>query len=142
MVGLLGGRAYGCGSCERGQLLPRLKKASDASSTAAIAVPFHLAFSKHDRWEVDEPSTYLETVVDLFFLADIVRNFRTAFYDRGNLVTDAWRIARQYARTWLLVDVVASFPLDWFAAAWATDGDDEGGDSSQTQLLRNTHVHT
>ena len=40
MVGLLGGRAYGCGSCERGQLLPRLKKASDASSTAAIAVPF------------------------------------------------------------------------------------------------------
>ena len=90
----------------------------------ALAVPFSLAFASHDRWDPSEPSTYLETVVDIFFIADIVRNCFTAFYDRGNLITNQWRIVANYARTWLIVDVIASFPLDWFAANLA---DDEGG---------------
>lgn len=101
----------------------------------AIAVPFQLAFSSGSgRWDVDQPTTYIETVVDLFFIADIFRNFRTAYYDGGDLVTSPRQIALHYVGFWFWIDLVASFPLDWFMGAIADEG--EGGDGgSETQLL-------
>jgi len=35
----------------------------------AFAVPFQLAFSSSGRWDVDKPTTYIETLVDIFFIA-------------------------------------------------------------------------
>ena len=97
----------------------------------AVAVPFQLAFSNKERWDPTQWTTYWETLVDVFFILDIVRNFFTAYYEHGKLILDQWQICRSYLRTWFLVDFVASFPLDWFIGF--TQSDDEGG--GQTQLL-------
>ena len=93
----------------------------------AFVVPFSLAFQDHNRWDAGLATTYIETGVDILFIVDVVRNFRTAYDDRGHMVSDPWKIARNYARTWLVIDVVASFPLDWFVGlAWDGTGDQGG----------------
>ena len=104
----------------------------------AVTVPFQLAFIRDmARWDPTRLTTYFETVVDLFFLSDIVRNlFFTAYYDRGNLIWDRRRIACNYARTWLVVDVVASIPIDWFIGSTRANDEDSGQVSEALLLLR------
>ena len=80
----------------------------------AVAVPYQIAFDRRGRWDVTFWVTYWETLVDLFFIADIVRNCFTAYYDHGTLVLDRRKIFRHYMCSWFLIDFVASFPLDWF----------------------------
>ena len=53
-------------------------------------------------------------LVDVFFLFDIVLNFRTAYYFESLLVASPSAIARHYLRTWFPVDFLSSVPLDWF----------------------------
>lgn len=52
--------------------------------------------------------------IDLFFLTDIVLNFFTAYNRDGDLVVSHGAIARQYIKTWLLLDLASSIPFDWF----------------------------
>ena len=54
----------------------------------------------------------LEIVFNLFFLADIGLNFVTAIRVRGHLEVRRGVIAREYARFWFWVDLLASFPFD------------------------------
>ncbi|CAM9645705.1 unnamed protein product, partial [Phaeothamnion confervicola] len=50
--------------------------------------------------------------VDVLLLADFGLRFNRAYVDRqGNLVADAGRIARRYARGYLLVDAIAAVPM-------------------------------
>ncbi|KAG2442021.1 hypothetical protein HYH02_009813 [Chlamydomonas schloesseri] len=59
----------------------------------------------------------IELTVDLAFLFDIYLNFRTAYYDsKGHLVTERWRIARHYLRTWFVLDVICVIPYDLITA--------------------------
>ncbi|XP_047088120.1 putative cyclic nucleotide-gated ion channel 9 [Lolium rigidum] len=60
----------------------------------------------------------LRTVVDLFFLARIVLQFRTAFiapssrvFGRGELVIDTVEIAKRYFRRFFVADVLSILPL-------------------------------
>uniref|UniRef100_A0ACD5WA13 Uncharacterized protein n=1 Tax=Avena sativa TaxID=4498 RepID=A0ACD5WA13_AVESA len=60
----------------------------------------------------------LRTVVDLFFLARIVLQFRTAFiapssrvFGRGELVIDKVEIAKRYFRRFFVADVLSVLPL-------------------------------
>lgn len=42
---------------------------------------------------------------------------RTAYYDsKGHLVTERWRIARHYAKTWFVLDVICVIPYDIITA--------------------------
>ena len=101
----------------------------------AVAVPFQMAFVRRNRWDPTQFATYWETGVDVFFIADIVRNCFTAYYDRGTLVLDQRKIIRHYMRSWFLIDLVASFPLDWFFGfAWSEE--EEVGQSQLLLLLR------
>ena len=53
-------------------------------------------------------------LVDIFFLLDILRNFRQSSYSgEGKLVYTPWKIAKGYLQTWFLLDLAASFPIDW-----------------------------
>ena len=57
----------------------------------------------------------VDVVVDLFFISDIIINFRTAYHkDDGELQLDTRAIALSYARSWFVLDLVASVPIDWF----------------------------
>ncbi|GLI64373.1 hypothetical protein VaNZ11_007619, partial [Volvox africanus] len=59
----------------------------------------------------------VELCVDGAFAFDIYLNFRTAYYDsKGYLVTERWRIARHYLKTWFLLDLVCVIPYDLITA--------------------------
>ena len=56
--------------------------------------------------------------IDLFFLLDIVLNFRTAYRVGGEDVTTLSNIARRYLRTLFAVDRLATIPFDAFILGW------------------------
>ena len=47
---------------------------------------------------------------------DVVLNCRTAFFAKGTLVTGGRAIMGRYLQTWLLIDLVAAFPIDLVVA--------------------------
>ncbi len=54
----------------------------------------------------------VDAAIDLVFFVDIVLSFFSAYYNRVEaLVADRKDIACGYAKTWLVVDVVAILPL-------------------------------
>ena len=81
----------------------------------ACILPFFLAFlPSGDTWDFSDSTTLFEFVMDIFFLTDIVRNFRTAYYDsHGELVVNPTKISTNYLKTWFTLDLVASFPIEW-----------------------------
>ena len=43
-------------------------------------------------------------------MLDILVNFNTGFYTKGNIIYKRSEIAKNYIITWFLIDVLASFP--------------------------------
>ena len=75
-----------------------------------IAVPVYTLFLRDYPMSV----LVLNALCDVTFLLDIAVTFRTAVPDRllGVLVTSPKRIAQIYSRSWFVVDVIATLPLD------------------------------
>jgi CRP-like cAMP-binding protein len=104
----------------------------------SLTLPFRLAFIDTEwslAWYV------IDFCIDIFFLADIVVNMRTmVITHNGALVTSPRKIFMMYARSWLIIDLVASIPVEWFryGVSFAAPGDTGGGggQQSQAQLLR------
>lgn len=100
---------------------------------STVTVPYRLAFGQSGVkvWPV------LDTVTDLCFFIDIMANFRTAYLDsRGVLVWDTWRIALRYLRTWFLLDLVSTLPLDWLVVTTAQGSVDDSVALRSTKMLR------
>ena len=77
----------------------------------AVSIPLEIGF------ETSTPlaQQVVDVFVDVFFITDIVINFRTAYYRiDGELELDAKAISINYARGWFFLDLVASLPIDWF----------------------------
>ena len=74
----------------------------------SIVVPFRLAFYDQDNknWFI----TY--TIVDCFFLIDIILSFFTALVDESEIITKKSEIARRYLKFWFWIDLVSILPLD------------------------------
>lgn len=71
-------------------------------------MPFTMAF-----WDIQPytPWWYCDSTVDFAFVIDILVNFSTAYYDpEGELVTSRAAIASHYCRSWLFLDIFATFP--------------------------------
>ena len=51
-------------------------------------------------------------LVDLFFIIDIVLNFRTGFMLEGHLVADDWEVAKAYVHGSFVMDAIGSFPIN------------------------------
>ncbi|KAK9806501.1 hypothetical protein WJX73_004260 [Symbiochloris irregularis] len=62
-----------------------------------------------------------DLLTDLFFMADILMNFNTGVIVDQVLIMDRKEVARHYCKTWLALDVVASFPLDLIFAGKRLD---------------------
>jgi hypothetical protein len=91
-------------------------------SLRAQSMAFECAYSRYGTERLSEKTTctltlgttlyWLEIGIDIMFAVDIIVNFRTSFIQDGVMVTDHRRIAKQYMRTWLFVDVISVFPFD------------------------------
>jgi hypothetical protein len=71
-----------------------------------------------------------EALMDIFFMFDLVLNFATGYYKKGNVIMKRGPIIRHYLRTWFIFDLLATFPFNWiFPDAkvdyWPDDGFDE-----------------
>ena len=61
----------------------------------------------------------LEVLIDAIFWLDIALQFCSGFEERGYPVLSFRRIARRYASTWLVVDVLAVFPWELISRQFA-----------------------
>ena len=111
----------------------------------ALVVPFRVGY----RQPAEGPWYVVDLLFDIYFYVDVVLNFLTGYVDPDDeerVVYEPWAIAREYARTWLSIDIVACLPIDLIIrisegrllcsmAAGGCTGGDSASDTSG-QLLR------
>ncbi|CAK5079661.1 unnamed protein product [Meloidogyne enterolobii] len=55
----------------------------------------------------------IDLIVDIFFIIDIIINFRTTYVnDNDEVVSDPGKIALHYFKGWFFIDAVAAVPFD------------------------------
>jgi len=80
-----------------------------------LIVPFTLSFKEITDPDVFLPGFILDTMINVCYIVDIFISWRTTYYDRdGMLVLDKKLARRNYIKTWFWIDVIASFPFDYF----------------------------
>ena len=75
----------------------------------ATVVPYRIAFYDRDSlgWLI------ADYIIDCFFAIDIVFNFLCAYFDYDeNLVHDRKEIAKNYLKSWFLIDLIAIIPFN------------------------------
>ena len=80
-------------------------------SYITVSLPYRTAFLSESH---SFSLSVFDFLIDVYFLVDIVINFRTAFLDDGELVTSPYRIGLKYLTTWFFLDLAASLPIEWF----------------------------
>lgn len=79
----------------------------------AIFVPFRVCFdSPASPWAWD---FIADIVVDVYFAADIILCFNTAYirHSDGELQWSRKEVTKHYLKTWFIVDFVASLPINY-----------------------------
>ena len=120
-----------------------------------VALPFHFGFDCGDQ-SIDPSQSntrgcllvtfpsmlwFWETFIDLFFVLDIVLNFRTSYIDStGAEVFDPYMVARHYLSTWFALDVVSSIPLDLIIFLAVQDANTEAGTTRSFKLLKSARM--
>ncbi|RHY34489.1 hypothetical protein DYB32_000917 [Aphanomyces invadans] len=77
-------------------------------------IPFTLAMS---WWVPSHAIEKLHVSLDVFFISDLLLNFRTAVVVYGELIQDPRDVAMIYLKSWFLVDFISVFPTDVVVAA-------------------------
>jgi len=76
-------------------------------SYTALFLPFKIAFVEDNEFPTWEIFDYL---IDAIFLADIVINFFSAYYDEfNNVVVNPKLICKRYITGWLLIDLIVKY---------------------------------
>ena len=92
----------------------------------AVTVPVVIAFSTTQPW-VAETSKFgdaMNVVFTLIFALDIVLNFNTGYTEKGKMVVDHAKIAKNYFRFWFMIDFIATFPIsEIYTAAQKSSGE-------------------
>jgi len=105
-----------------------------------VAIPFELCF----MWDgnSDLVLNIINITADIFFGVDIVLNCFTGFHKSkgtaSHLVTDPREIVKNYARGWLWIDIVATFPFSYVASVAGGAGNETA--SNATSILRAVKV--
>lgn len=69
------------------------------------------------RYPEAYPLLYTDLIIDFLFMIDILMNFRTTYVKEGEvLITNPWKIAVHYFKTYFVVDFVAAIPWDLLAS--------------------------
>ncbi|KAF4708919.1 hypothetical protein FOZ62_012108 [Perkinsus olseni] len=96
----------------------------------AFLVPYLISFDTElSGWLFD-----MDLCVDIFFLTDLILNFFTGFWYRGELNLENRAIVSNYTRTWLIIDLAATTPINWILARH-TDAP-EGSSSTIVEVFK------
>eukprot|EP01045_Picozoa_sp_COSAG04_P007001 COSAG04_NODE_356_length_16034_cov_11.195168_3_plen_425_part_00 len=101
-----------------------------------ISVPLRLSFAVDV--EFGSFAFWFDVAVDVYFVADICINFRTPFYDsRGVLEIRPKAIAKEYLKTWFLIDFGTCLPISYvMMIIHGIDSSDEGKSVRALKVLR------
>jgi hypothetical protein len=78
----------------------------------------------------------LDTVVDVYFIVDLVLNFFRSYDEWGVTITKHSLIARNYLQTWFVIDLIACLPVQYIGLAVEGQGDTAGSNLSIVKTLR------
>ena len=96
------------------------------------SVPYRLGFD--DEVELWSLWFWVDVLIDIYFIADVLVNFRTAVIRQdGKVMFKQKDIAWEYGRTWLIVDVISCLPLGYIAY-W--NGESATSEHRTLKLLR------
>lgn len=98
----------------------------------AISVPFFLAFEEEDTVS----TLALDFLCTVAFLGDMAVTANTSFYRKGMLIQSRKAICLRYLRTWLLPDILSSFPYTWLLASPFESASPESKTPSVLKLMR------
>ena len=99
----------------------------------AVLVPIRSGFDLEDlELEPLHFDWWIDVLVDLYFIADIFTNFRQGYQDvDGSMEMRPKKIAINYARSWLIIDIVSCLPIQYILhisdALQNVDANDAGG---------------
>lgn len=72
-----------------------------------VNVPYVICFEIPST----EPTFLFDTFKDLFFIIDVILNFKTGYVEDGSLITDSTLITKKYLKTWFPVDFLTALPI-------------------------------
>ena len=94
---------------------------------SVLVIPIRIGF----EMEVDVPNSWqfiFDCFIDVTFLADMMLNFHTGFYDdQEEFIVDKRVIAGNYLRGWFFIDLVSTVPIDLFVELAVGGGGGGGG---------------
>lgn len=100
-----------------------------------VTVPTRACFAY--RVELWSAAFWVDVIVDLYFVVDVVLNFRTSFIDvNGFREYRPAKIAKHYMKGWFLIDLVSCLPVGYIQFFVETDGDGNGGSFKGVKALR------
>ena len=80
----------------------------------SLLIPLTIGFIERDDYQTMYGLVAWDTAVDIFFLLDIIVNFRTAYpLSEGGFEIEPVLVAKRYLRTWFSLDLVATLPIEW-----------------------------
>ena len=76
----------------------------------SFIIPFKLVFMEDkEAWEY----VYYDLLLDLLFFVDMIIRFNTPIYSQGRLITDRKTIAKTYAKSWFVLDLLCLIPISY-----------------------------
>jgi CRP-like cAMP-binding protein len=104
-----------------------------------VMVPLRLCFDTTNPGvpaiQTTGPFLAVEIIFDILFIIDLFVNFRTAYSDSGELVTDSRLIAINYCRGWFLLDFMSSLPTTLI-----TMGSNASGQTQSLESIRYNQI--
>lgn len=100
-----------------------------------VLMPVRLAFFDAVYWD---SWTIFDTTIDFFFLADVIVNCFSSYpKPDGSYETHHRKIIKNYLRSWMILDIIASIPFSMIEA-YAMESSNESGTSynSIMKLMR------
>lgn len=124
---------------------------NDTSASAAVQaqvfalmyvtalVPVRVAFAVDSQ--LGSGAWWMDLMVDIYFIADLCLNFRTAVWlPNGQLQVDPKEIRRLYVRGWFVIDLVSCFPIQYIGliitCAQGSCAGSAGANSKAIKILR------
>ncbi|KAI9984690.1 hypothetical protein PInf_006059 [Phytophthora infestans] len=83
----------------------------------SFSIPFQLSFGASAPQSL-VGLDYIQRVIDVFFITDILINFISAYEERGQIEAKLTAIAKKYFKSWFLLDFVSAFPLYYFQGSY------------------------
>lgn len=103
-------------------LLPTSKFSIFWNFVIGILILYTITFMPYGMlfYPDNELKIQLESYMNIIFIMDIIVNFTTCIIDHeDNLITDWSYISIQYLRSWFILDLLSSIPLDLFISTKA-----------------------